>query len=53
MFGSREVYENYADGIYDAGYANMLDAEKAYQEAIFTYFYILNSSGILILMGKI
>ena len=45
--GSGKVYLNYADGILDAGYTNMLDAEKAYQEAIFTYFYILNGSGIL------
>ena len=53
MFGSMEVYRNYVDGIYDAGYANMLDAEKAYKEAIFKYFYILNGSGILQLKQKI
>jgi hypothetical protein len=46
MFGSGEVYLNYHDGIFDAGYANIMDAEKAYEEAIFTYFYILNGSGI-------
>ena len=53
MFGSMEVYRNYVDGIYDAGYANMLDAEKAYKEAIFKYFYILNGSGILQLKQQI